>query len=143
MPTNDALFVDTSSWASYFDQTDPLHAAVVALVASAIRQHRLLVTTEYIVAELVSLFVSRHVRMPHTAMVAAVTLLKTEPAIQIEYIDPTTSEQAWRLVVSRPDKQWSLVDAKSFVIMWRLGITEAITADHHFEQAGFIRVPLP
>lgn len=39
------------------------------------------------------------------------------------------------------DKEWSLVDAASFVVMRRLGITEAFTTDHHFEQAGFIRVP--
>jgi uncharacterized protein len=58
MPTSNALFVDTSGWASYFDQNDPLHAAAVATVAGAIRQRRLLVTTEYIVAELVSLFLT-------------------------------------------------------------------------------------
>jgi predicted nucleic acid-binding protein len=38
----------------------------------------------------------------------------------------------------RPDKEWSLTDCTSFVVMEDLGLTEALTADHHFEQAGFV-----
>jgi predicted nucleic acid-binding protein len=37
----------------------------------------------------------------------------------------------------RPDKDWSLTDCISFVVMRDRGITEALTGDHHFEQAGF------
>jgi len=40
----------------------------------------------------------------------------------------------------RPDKTWSLVDCASFVVMQKRGITEALTSDVHFEQAGFIRL---
>jgi uncharacterized protein len=45
--------------------------------------------------------------------------------------------EALQLYRSRPDKNWSYVDCTSFVIMQKLGIKEALTADHHFEQAGF------
>lgn len=37
----------------------------------------------------------------------------------------------------RPDKDWSLTDCISFVVMEGEGITDALTGDHHFEQAGF------
>ena len=40
--------------------------------------------------------------------------------------------------VERDDKAWSLTDCISFVVMEDLGITDALTADHHFEQAGFV-----
>jgi len=42
-------------------------------------------------------------------------------------------------MTKRPDKEWSLVDCSSMVVMARRGIAEAFTSDHHFEQAGFVR----
>ena len=41
------------------------------------------------------------------------------------------------LFAKRPDKEWSLTDCISFIVMQEYGLTEALTADHHFEQAGF------
>ena len=41
------------------------------------------------------------------------------------------------LYAQRLDKDWSLTDCISFVVMRERGIAEALTADHHFEQAGF------
>jgi len=40
-------------------------------------------------------------------------------------------------------KEWSLVDCASFVAMQQRGIFEALTTDHHFEQAGFVRLLTP
>jgi hypothetical protein len=42
------------------------------------------------------------------------------------------------LYARRPDKDWSLTDCISFVVMQDLAIADALTADHHFEQAGFV-----
>jgi predicted nucleic acid-binding protein len=44
------------------------------------------------------------------------------------------------LLSSREDKNWSLVDCSSFVVMQQRNITEALTNDYHFEQAGFVRL---
>jgi len=38
---------------------------------------------------------------------------------------------------ARNDKDWSLTDCISFIVMEEHGITEALTGDRHFEQAGF------
>lgn len=46
-------------------------------------------------------------------------------------------DEALDLYDARPDKQWSLTDCVSFTIMEQMGITDALTGDHHFEQAGF------
>jgi len=41
------------------------------------------------------------------------------------------------LMANRPDKNWSLTDCITFVIMREAGLQEALTGDRHFEQAGF------
>jgi len=46
-------------------------------------------------------------------------------------------DAAFQLFRSRQDKEWGLVDCLSFVVMQSLSITEALTADDHFNQAGF------
>jgi len=48
-----------------------------------------------------------------------------------------SSERGLKLYTERPDKDWSLTDCISFVVMEEHGIIEALTGDHHFEQAGF------
>jgi uncharacterized protein len=42
-----------------------------------------------------------------------------------------------KFYAERPDKNWSLTDSISFLIMRRENVKEAAAADHHFEQAGF------
>jgi len=44
---------------------------------------------------------------------------------------------AMNLYRARPDKAWSLTDCLSFLVMEREGLIDALTADRHFEQAGF------
>jgi hypothetical protein len=46
--------------------------------------------------------------------------------------------RAFRLYSDRADKEWGLTDCVSFVVMTDRGIREALTADEHFEQAGFL-----
>jgi len=50
---------------------------------------------------------------------------------------PELFERGLDLYAQRPDKDWSLTDCVSFVVMRQYGITEALSGDHHFEQAGF------
>jgi len=60
------------------------------------------------------------------------------PLVTIIPASDSLFEQGARLYIDRPDKGWSLTDCISFVVMEREGLLEALTADHHFEQAGFI-----
>lgn len=46
-------------------------------------------------------------------------------------------ERAFALYRARPDKEWGLTDCVSFVVMNDGGLTEALTSDEHFRQAGF------
>lgn len=45
------------------------------------------------------------------------------------------------LFMARPDKEWSLTDCTSFVVMQDRGLTYAMTFDRDFKQAGFLTMP--
>lgn len=63
--------------------------------------------------------------------------LRSHPFVEIIPPDADLFERGLDLYARRPDKAWSLTDCISFVVMAERGLTEALTGDHHFEQAGF------
>jgi uncharacterized protein len=133
------LFADTSGFASLADLSQPFHSVAAHLYRAARNRNRKVVTTNYVVAELVALLTSP-LRRPRASIVSFVDALKTSPYVEVVHVDPLLDDEAWQLLKSRQDKDWSLVDCASFVVMTRRGITEALTTDHHFEQAGFVRL---
>src|SRR5674476_1054902 len=58
------------------------------------------------------------------------------PRIEVAPFQPEPIDSAVQLYRARPDKDWSLTDCLSFVITERRHLTEALTTDGHFEQAG-------
>jgi uncharacterized protein len=136
------LFADTSGWGNLVDPRQPFHALAKAIYYDARRQNRRVVTTSYILAELIALM-SSPLRIPRATTIAFVESLKTSPYVEIVSVDYALDEQAWQLLKQRPDKEWSLVDCASFVLMKQRRLNEALTTDHHFEQAGFIRLLKP
>lgn len=113
-----------------------------AAYRAARKQGRKVVTTNYILTELVALLTSP-LRIPRAAIISFVDGVKTSPYVDVVHIDIVLDEQAWRLLTRRQDKIWSLVDCSSFVVMEQRGIVEALTTDEHFEQAGFVRLLKP
>lgn len=67
-----------------------------------------------------------------------VRLLRENPSVTIEPSTDELLDAGMELFSKRMDKHWSLTDCISFVVMERESIREALTGDHHFEQAGFI-----
>ncbi|MBC8229492.1 type II toxin-antitoxin system VapC family toxin [bacterium] len=136
------LFADTSGWGHLVDPTQAYHALAATLYRTARQQGRKVITTNYIIAELVALM-SSPLRIPRPRAIAFIEALKTSPHVEIIHIDFTMDEAAWQLLTNRQDKEWSLVDCASFVVMHQRGITEALATDRHFEQAGFVRLLKP
>ncbi len=58
--------------------------------------------------------------------------------VRIFPADDHQFRRAAELYAERMDKNWSMTDCTSFVVMRDLGLSDALTADHHFEQAGFV-----
>ena len=134
--------MDTAGWVCHFDAAQPQHAAAATFVGVCLAERRRLVTTSYVIAELVSVFTSRR-SVTRAQLIACVDAIEGWGEVVRVHIDPALHRQAWDLLKARPDKHWSLVDCASFVVMTQLGLREALTTDHHFEQAGFVRLLMP
>lgn len=76
---------------------------------------------------------SSPLRRPRKQTIEFIESLKTSPSVEIVHIDASFDAQAWQLLTQRKDKDWSLVDCSSFVIMRQRNIIEALTTDHHFD----------
>ena len=138
MPNKNDVFVDTAGWGYYLHSGDPLHNQTVSVIQDAVRQGRRLITTNYILAELITIL-DRY-RLSRQMIMVAINALKADPRVEIIHIEVAADTEAWALLGARLDKQWSLVDASSFVLMQRFGLSEVVTTDHHFSQAGFVRL---
>ncbi len=139
MTLTNSLFVDTSGWAAPVVRDTPNYQVLEAFSRNLVTGNRPLVTTNYVITELVALLTIR-TRLSRPEVLHFINQIK--PLAQIVYIDAALDAAAWALLEQYDDKEWSLVDAASFVAMRQRGIAEAFTTDQHFIQAGFIRVPI-
>ncbi len=126
------VFADSFYFFSLVNAKDPRHARAVAFLRSY--QGRLL-TTGWVLTELGD-GLAHPTNRP--SFLQTVTRLRAEPNVVIVPCSGELLEAGIELYRQRPDKEWSLTDCTSFVVMAREGISEALTGDHHFEQAGFV-----
>ena len=133
------LFIDTSGWAAFLISSDPFHEAATLLLQEHRKRGRSVLTTNYVMAELVALLTSP-IRLSRPEQVRIIATLRSASWVHIVHIDPSQDKASWDLLASHDDKTWSLVDCASFVVMRDRSIAAALTNDRHFEQAGFIRL---
>jgi predicted nucleic acid-binding protein len=104
-----------------------------ALAAGADRNRRM-VTTAWVLTEVANFLDRPHERQAFIELAAALGRSRQVLLLPCE-------DDLWRRGLtfygSRLDKEWSLTDCISFVVMSERRITDALTGDHHFEQAGF------
>jgi uncharacterized protein len=131
-------FADTAGWAAWADARETFHSAARAAFDEVWQGGGRLITTSYILAELTALFT--RLRLPKPRQIQFVSDIRSDPSIEIVQVDAALEIAAWTLWAARPDKNWTIVDCVSFVVMGQRGLTEAITSDRHFEQAGFVRL---
>jgi hypothetical protein len=125
------VFADTSYFLALLSNTDQWHAKSLAL--SRVRLGRL-VTTSWVLLELGDGLSDHRTRQGFVDLLAA---LKMDPSTVVVPLDEAIFAEAIALYTQRQDKDWSLTDCTSFIIMREQNITDVLTADHHFEQAGF------
>ena len=128
------VFLDTSFVVALAVRTDENHARALK-VSQILRVSRTrLITTQAILLEVGNAFAKQPFRE------AAITIqgnLAVDPHVSIFPLSEPLLRRAWSLFAERKDKDWGITDCLSFVVMRDLGLTLGLTADHHFEQAGF------
>lgn len=125
-------FADTFYFLSLLDSREERHGDAV----SASRNPQLqLVTTEWVLTEFGDAYCAPQDRADFVALYRS---LINHPRVKIIPADTRLFHRGVDLFEQRPDKDWSLTDCLSFVVMRDEGISQALTGDKHFEQAGFI-----
>jgi len=129
------IFIDTSAWFAIKDVGDAGYASAMNFMSQ--RPH--LVTTNFIIDETITL-VRAH--LGHRDAVDIGERLWRGEMATIIWITREDEQAAWELFRRYDDKDFSFTDCTSFVVMRRLGITQAFTFDDHFGQTGeFVCVP--
>ncbi len=126
------VFADTFYFFALLGDKDEAHEKAMAWSA-AFRGR--LVTTEWVLVELADGLASTPQRTLFTPLRRD---LLADANYEIVSFDSAIYEAGLQLYERRPDKEWSLTDCLSMTVMQREKMTEALTGDHHFEQAGFI-----
>ncbi|HOA73295.1 MAG TPA: PIN domain-containing protein [Phycisphaerae bacterium] len=123
-------FVDTSWLLALLVSSDELHE-------KALRLQLLLrppvLTTEYVLVE----FADALSKRARDVVSRTLKYLREDPDTRIVQCSNALFEKGLELFENRPDKPWSLTDCNSFITMREHGATDALTWDHHLEQAGF------
>jgi uncharacterized protein len=125
------VFVDTSYYVALLNAHDQHHRRAVQ-IANTMR--RPLLITEFVLLELGNYLSRGSLRQ---LFIGVRDQLRADAGITIVPVSSDLLESGCALYSRRPDKTWSVTDCISFVVMADYGVTDALTTDRHFEQAGF------
>ena len=128
------VFLDTSYAIALSSPSDQLHESAVGAAEIIESERASLVTTRAVTLEIGNALSKLKYRR---AAVELLQSLEDDPTVEIIPLTEELYERASRLYGSRADKEWGMTDCFSFVVMQERGLTEALTADEHFSQAGF------
>ena len=133
--TANNVFLDATYLIALAIPRDQHHAAAVDLMEQVAGRRVKMLTTRAVLLEAANFLAQPKTR---PLVVAALEDCKRDPLIEIVPLSEELFDKGLALFRQRTDKAWGLTDCISFVAMWERGIFEALTADEHFEQAGFI-----
>ena len=128
------VFLDAAYAIALSVPKDSYHKRAVLLADELEASKTRLVTTRAVMLEIGNALSKQRYR--HAA-VELLRSLEADPNVTIVPLSEDLYAQALRLYRGRPDKDWGLTDCTSFIAMQDRKITEALTTDEHFQQAGF------
>ncbi len=125
------VFADSFYFIAVLNAWDQHHRAATEIARTL---KATMVTTRWVLVETADAF---REPWPRQRTFQFLSDLGMSPRCQIVPADEEWYQRGLALYGARPDKAWSLTDCISMEVMREMGLTEALTGDHHFEQAGF------
>lgn len=125
------VFADTFYFLALLNRKDEAHERCRSFAS---RFSGSLVTTEFVLIELADAIAATGHRVQAARFIEHV---RTAPNFKCIASSSELFTDALDLYRVRPDKEWTLTDCASFVVMQKEGMREAATGDHHFAQAGY------
>jgi len=128
------LFLDTAFVYALLNTRDEWHGPAVRWQSRLSAESRPLLTTEFVLMEIGDGLAALRFRS-----VAAEAIRRLRSSTLVEVVPATAGlvEEAFLLYAGRKDKDWGMTDCSSFVAMRARGLSDALTMDLHFQQAGF------
>lgn len=120
------------------DAADPAHEACRSARDEWLREGRVIVTTDYVVDETLTLI---RMRLGLDAAAGWWRQVDGSALLRWEWIDAMRAERARSWFFEGEDKDFSFTDRSSFVVMREVRSRTTLTTDRHFAQAGFEVVP--
>jgi uncharacterized protein len=128
------VFLDTSYAVALSARTDENHKRAVELAEELEISGARFVTTRAVLLEIGNALAKlRH----RTAAVRLLDALENDPKVEIVPASDELYRRALEIYRNRVDKEWGLIDCMSFVVMSNQRLNDVLTADNHFQQAGF------
>jgi predicted nucleic acid-binding protein len=125
------VFADTSFFVAAIGPRDQFHEQAVELMRAYDGQ---VLTTDFVLVE----FGNYLFRIKDRPFLEPVLHnIRTNPQYEIVPASRELLQRGIDRFIARADKEWSLTDCISFVVMEENGVMEALTADVDFAQAGF------
>jgi uncharacterized protein len=129
------VFLDAAYAIALSATSDQYHDRAMELCSQLRVEGTRLVTTQGVVLEVGNALSKLRYR---DAAIRLVASLLTDRNVEVLPLEAELFAKAFQLYSDRTDKEWGLTDCISFVVMSDRGIQEALTADEHFQQAGFL-----
>lgn len=120
------------------DRADPAHAACTAARDATLEAGRLLITTDFVVDETLTLI---RFRLGLAAAAAWWQQVDGSARLRWERVESDRFERARNLFFQYRDKDLSFTDCTSMTVMRELNVKTVITTDGHFQQVGFDVLP--
>ncbi len=133
-PDFEPVFLDTAYVNALINTRDQWHEAAVQWERKLATDRRQLITTEFVLVEIADGLARVRFRLQAAQLIAA---LQASALVEIIPASSDLFTAALELYRNRPDKDWGLTDCASFVAMRERVLSEALTTDEHFRQAGF------